>query len=111
MNRRNNLLFYSGDLGGVLRSQIALIPNRVDSIPKNQFLASSEEDILENIIAQVEIDPLVIYEDRMEQELRETKIDVSGSKERVFFGDRDPIYMDAAEITISVPFSGDPDLW
>lgn len=111
MNRRDNLLFYRGDLSETLRSQIAQIPNKVDTIPKNQFLASSEEDILENIITQVEIDPLVIYEDRMEQEPRETKIDVSGSKERVFFGDRGPIYVDAVEITISVPFTGDTGLW
>lgn len=111
MNRRDNLLFHKGDLDGVLRSQIAQIPEKVDAIPKDQFLTPSEEDILENIIAQVEIDPLVIYEDRMEQEPRETKMDVSGSRERVFFGDRGPIYVDAVEITISIPFTGDPQLW
>jgi len=111
LNRRDNLLFYGGDLSEVLRSQIAQIPKKVDAIPKDQFLASSEEDILENIIAQVEINPLAIYEDRMEQEPKETKIDVSGSKERVFFGDRGPIYVDAIEVTISIPFTGDPGLW
>lgn len=111
MNRRDNLLFYGGDLSEVLRSQIAQIPQKVDAIPKDRFLASSEEDILENIIAQVEINPLAIYEDRMEQEPKETKIDVSGSKERVFFGDRGPIYVDAIEVTISIPFTGDPGLW
>lgn len=111
MNRRDNLLFYGGDLGEVLRSQIAQIPQKVDAIPKDQFLASSEEDILENIIAQVEINPLAIYEDRMEQEPRETKIDVSRSKERNFFSDRGPIKVDAVEITISIPFTGDPGLW
>jgi len=111
LSRRDNLLFYNGDLYGVLRSLIAQIPEKVDAIPKDQFLASSEEDILENIIAQVEIDPLIIYEDRMEQEPREKKMDVSGSRERVFFGDRGPIYVDAVEITISIPFTGDPALW
>jgi len=111
LNRRDNLLFHKGDLSGGLRNQIAQIPKKVDAIPKDQFLASSEEDILENIIAQVEINPLVIYEDRMEMESRETKSDVSGSKERVFFGDKGPIYVDAVEATISMPFTGDPVLW
>lgn len=111
MNSRDNLLFYQGDLHRVLRSEIEQIPKKVNAIPKDQFLASREEDIFENIIAQVEIDPLVIYEDRMEMESRETKSDVSGSKERVFFGDKGPIYVDALEVTISVPFTGDPELW
>jgi hypothetical protein len=101
---KDNLLFHRGDLSGTLRNQIAQIPIKVDAIPRDQFLASSEEDIFENIIAQVEIDPLVIYEDRMEMESRETKSDVSGSKERVFFGDKGPIYLDAVEVTISIPF-------
>jgi hypothetical protein len=111
LNSRDNLLFHKGDLSATLRDQVAQIPIKVDAIPKDQFLASSEEDIFENIIAQVEIDPLVIYEDRMEMEPKETKIDVSGSKERVFFGDRGPIYIDGVEITISIPFTGDPVLW
>lgn len=111
MYNRDNLLFYKGDLSGTLRKQITQIPIKVDAIPKDQFLVSNEEDIFENIIDQVEIDPLVIYEDRMEMEPKETKIDVSGSKERVFFGDRGPIYVDGVEITISIPFTGDPVLW
>jgi len=108
---RDNFLFHKGDLSGTLRNQVAQIPIIVDAIPKDQFLSSSEEDIFENIIAQVEIGPLVIYEDRMEMESRETKSDVSGSKERVFFGDKGPIYLDAVEVTISIPFTGDPGLW
>ena len=111
MYSRDNVLFHKGDLSVTLRNQVAQIPIKVDAIPRDQFLASSEEDIFENIIAQVEIDPLVIYEDRMEMESKETKSDVSGSKERVFFGDRGPIYVDAVEITISIPFTGDPGLW
>jgi len=109
--RKDNVLFCKGDLSGILRKQVAQILIKVDAIPRDQFLVSSEEDIFENIIAQVEIDPLVIYEDRMEMESRETKSDVSGSKERVFFGDKGPIYMDAVEVTISIPFTGDPVLW
>jgi hypothetical protein len=108
---KDNVLFHKGDLSGTLRNQVAQIPIRVDAIPKDQFLASSEEDIFENIISQVEIDSLVIYEDRMEMESRETKSDVSGSKERVFFGDKGPIYLDAVEVTISIPFTGDSGLW
>ena len=111
MYSRDNVLFHKGDLSVTLCKQVAQIPIKVDAIPRDQFLASSEEDIFENIIAQVKIDPLVIYEDRMEMEPRETKSDVSGSKERVFFGDRGPIYVDAVEITISISFTGDPVLW
>lgn len=111
MYSRDNVLFHKGDLSVTLRHQVAQIPIKVDAITKDQFLVSSEEDIFENIIGQVEIDPLVIYEDRMEMESRETKSDVSGSKERVFFGDKGPIYVDAVEVTISIAFTGDPGLW
>ena len=111
MYSKDNVLFHKGDLSGTLRNLVAQIPIKVDAIPRDQFLTASEEDIFENIIAQVEIDPLVIYEDRKEMEAKETKSDVSGSKERVFFGDRGPIYVDAVEVTISIPFTGYSVLW
>lgn len=111
MYSRDNMLFHKGDLSATLRNQVVRIPTKVDAIPKDQFLSSSEEAIFENILAQIEVDPLVIYEDRMETEPRETKIDISGRKERIFFGDRGPIYVEGMEVTISIPFTGDPGLW
>ena len=72
MSRRDNLLFYEGDLHGTLDNQIRQITEKVNSIPKDQFLASPEEDLVEHIYGQLHIEPLVLYEDSMEMEQHET---------------------------------------
>lgn len=111
MSRRDNLLFNEGDLHGILDNQIRQITEKVNSIPKDQFLASPEEDLVEHIYGQLHIEPLVLYEDSMEMEQHETQIDVSGYRDRNPFGDSGPIIVQGIRVVVSVPFTGEPVLW
>ena len=108
---RENILFYEGDLDATLRAYAARIPDLVDSIPKTQLLATPEEDLIEALVSQVEISPLVLYEDGMEMEPKESKIDASQWRDRNPFRESGPIYVAGVEVTVSIPFSGDPSLW
>lgn len=111
MNRRDNLLFYEGDLHGTLDNHTRQISEKVNAIPKDQFLSTPEQDLVEHIYADMHIEPLTLYEDSMEMDQHETKIDVSGYRDRNPFGDGGPIYVQGIRIVVSVPFTGESVLW
>ena len=111
MRSRDNLLFYEGDLHGTLDNHIRQISEKVNAITKDQFFASPEEDLVEHIFGEMRIEPITLYEDSMEMEQTETRIDVSGYRDRNPFGDRGPIYVQGIRVVVSVPFTGDPVLW
>lgn len=111
MRGRDNLLFYEGDLHETLDNHIKQISEKVNAVQKDQFLASPEEDIVENIYGELHIEPLTLYEDSMEMEQHETKIDVSGYRDRNPFGDAGPINVQGIRIVVTVPFTGEPILW
>jgi hypothetical protein len=108
---RDNLLFYEGDLNATLRAHQGSISSRVDSIPRDQFLNTSIEELAQYILSALLVEPLMLYEDRAEMEQHETKIDVSGWKDRNPFGDPKPIYISGVEVLITIPYSGDQSLW
>lgn len=106
-----DLLFYEYDLDATLRAHLDTVPRKVDSIPQDQFMNASPEEIVEHLVSEMTRDPLVIYEDRAEMEQSETRIDVSGWRDRNPFGDAGPIYVPAVAVTVSIPFTGDGQLW
>lgn len=109
--REDQLLFYEGDLDAVLRAQVASVMERVDSIPRDQFLSSPEDTLVEHIRSSMEIVPLQLHEDAMVMEQQETKIDVSRWPDRNLFREPGPIYVSGVKITVTIPYSGDPALW
>ncbi|MDK9556093.1 hypothetical protein QQF73_00550 [Marinobacter sp. M216] len=111
MNSRDNFLFYEGDLDETLRDQLASARDKVDRIPQDQFLNSPEDDVVQHVVSELEVEPLVLFEDRAEMDQRETKIDVSGWRGRNPFGNKGPIFVAAVEVVVSIPYSGDQQLW
>jgi hypothetical protein len=108
---RENLLFYDGDLDATLRAHQASIASRVDSVPHDQFLNTNIEELTQHIFSTLVVEPLTLYEDRAEMEQRETKVDVSGWRDRNPFRDPGPIYVVGTEVIVTIPYSGDQSLW
>lgn len=113
MARRTDYLFAEGDLGASLRAANEQIFGKIDQVPKDQFLASSEEELVNHFVSTLAIEPLELLEDRMELEQSETKVDVSGSPDRDwgFPGRSGPLLVPGTEARISIPFNGDAELW
>jgi hypothetical protein len=103
-------LFYEGDLSNITRVLPEQVRKKVDEISKDQFLNTPEDDLVSHCIEALQIEPLTIYKDRMEQEHSETKVDVSGDFRRATRG-HGPCYISGIQITVSLPFTGDPSLW
>jgi hypothetical protein len=108
---RENLLFCDGDLDATLRAHQSSIVSRVDSIPRDQFLNTNIEELTQHIFSTLAVEPLTLYEDRAAMEQRETKIDVSGWRDRNPFQDPGPIYVAGTEVIVTIPYSGDQSLW
>ncbi|MCJ7525664.1 MAG: hypothetical protein MUP71_10665 [Candidatus Aminicenantes bacterium] len=108
---REECLFCDGHLDTTLRAHLASIGTKVDAIPRDQFMNAQVEEVIEHILSEMIVEPLVIYEDRAEMEQRETKIDVSEWRDRNPFGDRGPIYVAGVSVSVSIPFTGDSSLW
>ena len=108
---REDYLFAEGDLDATLRAHQGSISAKMDAIPRDQFMNAQPEEIIDHILSEMTVEPLVIYEDRAEMDQRETKIDVSGWRDRNPFGDRGPIHVSGVAVSVSLPFTGDSSLW
>ena len=108
---RDDILFYGGDLDSILRAHQSSIGAKVDTIPRDQFMNAHVEEVVEHILSEMTVEPLVLCEDRAEMEQHETKIDVSGWRDRNPFRDRGPICVAGTSVSVSIPFTGDSSLW
>lgn len=106
-----NYLFCEGDLDATLRAHQKSVSTKVSSVPHDQFMNAQIEEIVDNIVSEMFVESLVIYEDREEMEQHETKIDVSGYRDRNLFNKPGPIYIPGVLISVSIPFTGDVSLW
>lgn len=107
----DGLLFYNKDFDDVIRYQISLVPEKVDSIPKEQFLETHEETLHDDLLSSMSVEPLTLYEDQKYREQEETKFDVTDDPSRNPFRDPGPIFIPGIKVTISIPWTGDGSLW
>jgi NTP pyrophosphatase (non-canonical NTP hydrolase) len=103
MHRSFNYLFSDGDLDSELRDQEDVCKQKTESIPKDQFLATPIDDIIDHIANQVMVEPLYIYEESMEMMQKEARVRVND------FGRN--IEVPGLKLIISLPYSGDKVLW
>jgi hypothetical protein len=111
MSPRENVLFCEGEVDATLRAHFDQVQTKVDAIPKDQFLATPEDDLVEHIHSSMLVQPLTIYEDRMVMEQHESKVDVSHHPTRGLGGDRGPIMIPSVKVVVSIPYAGEEILW
>ncbi len=100
-----NRLFNQATLSDALSAQLAAVTKEVDGISKDQFLANSDEQIIEHIYSKMAIAPLVIHRDQMNL----TEPQESRAEQRNPFGDSIRIPVIRTDLTI--PYSGESYLW
>lgn len=108
---QRNHLFHKYDLGATIRAQSEGIEGRVDSLPKDQFITSSDQELFDHFMSAMEIQPLQLHEDSSEMDQEELQIDVSRNRRRNPFPERESIMIPGVRVTISVPWTGEPQLW
>ena len=100
-----NILFKQIFLSDLLRWQLNVVQNEVDSISRDQFLSNSDEQIVDFIYAKMEIIPLAIYQDRaILSDPKEIRITQGDPFDR---GNRLP----GVSVEVSLPYTGESNLW
>ncbi len=75
----------------------------IESLPENQFLSSTEDEIFDYIFSKYEITPLEIYEDKMFAQHEDTKVIYGNYEYQEEY--------DGLKFNIQLPFTGDSELW
>lgn len=99
------LLFSDMSLYAVLEAHIKQAQQKVDEIPREKFLASSDELIFEHVRAERFVNALVLHEDAMTLKDEEIQMEMQS-----FLTDG-LIKVPGIKVTISIPYTGDSNLW
>lgn len=106
--RDQNRLFFGDNLDNQLCARQAQVSKVVNKIPKDQFLISSDQELLDHVVHSLTIEALVLHEDQKTMEQQETRVDVSGDPMRYFSPEQsEPFYIPGTQVNIDIPFSGE----
>ena len=108
---RADYLFSEGDLGSALRAQEQQLNQAAEGIPADHALAASLEELATELVERFRIEPLAVDEAGATVSHEDTRIDVSGDRNRIIFDRSQPFYMGGTKLTYHVPVSGELDLF
>lgn len=112
MPSRQDYLFAGQGLSDVLRGTTQSIPEHVNQVMTDQFMASTDEQLGAHFFSEFSVEPLVLHEDKAVMEQQETEVDVTGDFDRDLGFDRaGPRLIPGTRVTVSIPFTGDVKLW
>lgn len=108
----SDLLFHqTGDLSDVLRGQTEKMKATIADTSPERMNGGSDEELVAHFVSEYSIEPLTIYTDRAEAEHQETKVDVSHDRFRFVLDRSKTAMVKGDQITVHVPFTGEPDLF
>ena len=111
--RSNNYLFRGIDSFSVQQQQTESMRSEIASMDANRLLNTNVDDLVGYLSNKYGIEVPELLEDEMLVDQREAQRDVSGDPMRRFFYDshHGPIMVTGTEISLEVPFSGDPQMF
>lgn len=106
--RTQDYLFAEPDLDDQLRERQRQITAKVDAIPERQFLISSDQEVVDHVIPQLVVEPIMLRLDARTMSKTETKVDVSGDPMRFFSPGRGgPFLIPGTRVDIDIPYTGE----
>ncbi len=108
-----DILFHNnGDLYSVLRAHTEKMKSAISDTSAERVNGATDDEMVDHFVSEYHIEPLAIHADRAEAEHRETKVDVSHDHfRRCIPHGSGPVMVKGDEVTIHVPFTGDPGLF
>lgn len=108
---RMNRLFAGRELRKVLEHQERQMLEQIGAYPEEKLLNTSLEDLATYFAEEYRIPPIRLRDEEIHVDQREVQIDVSQDFNRVIFDRSQPFYRPGREVTLFVPFDGEPDLF
>jgi len=105
---QTNKLFSKGGLWQVMEDQLKHADALLAGITAEQLRSTGADRLIQDIVRDLSIEPLLIFEDRMQTERIDSEIDMTG------FDDYRDVRTGSEvcpEVRFVIPFSGDPVLW
>lgn len=102
------ILFNKVDVFDVVESQKAKLQAEYEALPDELALAPESK---EKLIAKHMLDVPVLKPEEMTYEEGKTKVDARRQPNRIFLHNTGPVWEDATEVIIHVPFTGDPGVF
>ncbi|MGE0756803.1 MAG: hypothetical protein AB7O38_07275 [Pirellulaceae bacterium] len=106
----DDLLFHKAPLHAVLDAHLQKMKSYVGDLAPERVNAATDDELVAHIVAEYRIEPLNLHTDRAEAEHAETQVDVRHHFNRAVFDRSRPCLIKGNEITVHVPFTGDPQL-
>jgi hypothetical protein len=103
-------LFYNSNHAGIddaIRAQEPKLREMVDRLPDRDFDSQSDDELTARIVEEARFDPLVVDFEGATKNVRETTTEVRDS----FGWDRETVQVPAFEVTKTIPFTGDANIW
>ena len=108
---RDDLLFFNADAFAVQQHQRQAVEAEIANLDGNRLLNTNVDDLVDYIVDKFRIDVPELDEANMVADQREERRDVSGDPQRMAYVAGGPVYVVGAEVTVEVPFSGDPQMF
>lgn len=106
----DDLLFRKAPLHAVLDSHLGKMKSYVGDLAPERVNAATDDELVAHVVSEYRIAPLNVHTDRAEAEHAETQVDVRRHFDRAVFDRSRPCLIKGNEITLHVPFTGDPEL-
>lgn len=110
-NRSYDLLFTTDDLSQYLSAHTHDMLAGIEAYDTNSLLNTPIDELAEYFASKHTIDNIHLLEDEITVDQKEKKIDVTGDPNRYFSNSYGPNFIDGTEVTVSIPFEGDPGLF
>ena len=108
---RGDLLFSTNDLWAVLQAHEGRVHELIDSAEPDKFLGANFYDLVAAFSEDHRVNPLVLRDDQVQIDQKETQVDVSRDPYRMIPDPSQPFYVKGTDITFFVPFEGDAALF
>lgn len=110
-NTDQTSLFARAHLSDALRAQSANIAKRIQLISESVIRARPDAEMVEELAEELQIVPLVLNRAGAKMVREEIQIDVRDDPRRDIFDQGRPILIPGIKVVVSVPFTGDKELW
>lgn len=110
-NTDQTSLFARANLSDALRAHSANIEKRVQLIAESVIRARSDAELVDELTPELQIVPLSLNRAGAKMVREETQIDVRGDPRRAVFDRSKPVLIPGIKVIVSVPFTGDKELW
>lgn len=107
-----DILFSKVDIFQVLENQKTEIRKKVYSLESDYLLNTSENDLIEWLIDELNLEvPVILDSEIYIADSKETKVDISQDRNRWITDRSRPVYLEGHKTVIAIPFEGDANFF